>query len=247
MATINTISNFIPISRKLFKHSLWLENRPYSRFEAWLDLLATARFDNSEGSMLIGCTLVRWNRGEMVASLRYLATRWGWKLNKVNNFINLIKHEEMIKTRTAEGTIQTIITICNYESYNPISKITEQQNKQHENSTRTLKEQPENKTNIDNKEQESKNREIYRGFAHLALFTHEYFELIDLGYTKIQIDATLDAIENFKNNKKYVSLFLTAKKWLASEGVGVAAATLPNNTGRIVNIASAFEQAMRQG
>jgi len=40
MNPTTSISNFIPISRKLFKHGFWLEQRAYSRFEAWLDMLA---------------------------------------------------------------------------------------------------------------------------------------------------------------------------------------------------------------
>jgi hypothetical protein len=247
-----TLNNFIPLNRKLFKHEFWLQNRIYSRFEAWLDLITSARYDNTEARMLIGSHVVRWNRGELVASLRYLGERWGWKLNKVNTFINLLKNESMIKTRTANGTVQTIVTICNYDIYNTFSQISKQQNKQLENSLQTVEEQLENslqtveeqlenKTNIENIEQQSKQREIYRGFAHLILFTDEYFKLIDLGYTQTQINQVLDAIENYKNNKKYTSLYLTAKKWLAQTPQVAAGA------GRIVNIADAFNQALQYG
>lgn len=55
--------------------------------------------------------------------------------------------------------------------------------------------------------------DIYRSFAHLSMSV-EHFEKLQQDYTKQQIDDTLDAIENFKNNKKYKSLYLTCKNWL---------------------------------
>ena len=58
--------------------------------------------------------------------------------------------------------------------------------------------------------------DIYRSFAHLSM-SLEHFEKLQQDYTKQQIDDTLDAIENFKNNKKYKSLYLTCKNWLKKE------------------------------
>jgi len=58
-----------------------------------------------------------------------------------------------------------------------------------------------------------KNKDIYRSFAHLYLSVSNYQKLNSL-YSKEQIDETLDAIENFKQNTKYKSLYLTAKNWL---------------------------------
>lgn len=56
-------------------------------------------------------------------------------------------------------------------------------------------------------------KEIYRSFDHLTLTTEELEKLKD-NYTKEQIDTTLDSIENYKGNKKYKSLYLTANNWL---------------------------------
>lgn len=54
---------------------------------------------------------------------------------------------------------------------------------------------------------------IYRKFKHLSL-TLEEFERLKKDYSQDQIDSTLDAIENHKNNKNYTSLNLTLRNWL---------------------------------
>jgi hypothetical protein len=57
-------------------------------------------------------------------------------------------------------------------------------------------------------------KDIYRSFAHLSITNADVEKLLEK-YSINEIDEVLDSIENFKGNKKYTSLYLTANKWLS--------------------------------
>ena len=57
-------------------------------------------------------------------------------------------------------------------------------------------------------------KDIYRSFAHLSITNADVEKLLNK-YSIDDIDEVLDSIENFKGNKKYTSLYLTASKWLS--------------------------------
>lgn len=146
----NTALNdgFIPISRKLFDNFLWKEKREFSRAEAWLDLIQLARFEANSTKEVINGQVVEYGLGERPLSLRLLADRWQWSKNRVDKFLDLLVSERMITKRTAFGTAkgtadgtgkgtdkrtrQTVISICNYASYNSKVEITGQPKGQQE-------------------------------------------------------------------------------------------------------------------
>lgn len=107
---------YIKISRKLFENDFFLEQREFSRFEAWLDLIQLCAFEENN-SMLIRGRIVKWGRGQTIASVRYLQQRWGWKsTKKVVCFLELLRSQMMIETDTSQKLQR--ITLCKYDSYN---------------------------------------------------------------------------------------------------------------------------------
>ena len=81
---------------------------------------------------------------------------------------------------------------------------------------RSTETQPLREEKIREEEIIEDNIELYRSFAHLKLSTEDFNKLLEK-YNKEQIDNILNNIENFKNNKKYKSLYLTSLNWLKRE------------------------------
>ena len=68
----------------------------------------------------------------------------------------------------------------------------------------------------------------YRKFAHLKL-SLEDFKKLNEKYSKESIDDTLNDIENYSQNKKYKSLYLTASKWLKKDQKEISAISFDTN------------------
>lgn len=107
---------FIKLSRKYFDNFLWKEPRVYSKAEAWLDLIGSARFEAS--TEIVNSRVIEVQRGEIPASRRFLEERWKWGSTKVANFIETLTKKGMINQRQEQG--QTILMLCKYDSYNDV-------------------------------------------------------------------------------------------------------------------------------
>lgn len=142
---------FIKLNRRLFEHRLWCQEREFSTFEAWLDLIKSARFEDATQNIgKYQSQSVK--RGQMLASVRFLAQRWGWSTKKVLRFLRYLEIESMISKKTSKETGITIITLLNYDVYNNKSEpkeTPEETPKKHQENT--------GETNIKNYKELKKN------------------------------------------------------------------------------------------
>lgn len=106
--------SFIMLDRKFFKHPLWLEDREYSRAEAWLDLVRMAAWKPNRE--LVGGHMIEVPVGSIIASERFLGKRWRWGRQKCRSYLKLLEGEKMIERKETQG--QTIVSLLKYDTYN---------------------------------------------------------------------------------------------------------------------------------
>jgi len=107
------MSGWIKIHRSIKDHWLYQEDRVYSRFEAWNDILLSVNYSDSK--QIIKGKVYTIRRGESIFSLDTWAKRWKWDKSKVRRFLNLLQTDSMIVLVT--DNITTHLTVCNYASY----------------------------------------------------------------------------------------------------------------------------------
>jgi hypothetical protein len=120
---------YVLIARGILNHPRFKPQGPYTRAEAWLWLIEAAAFKDRFVPVLAGRQriMVPIARGELSHSVRYLAKAWQWSINRVLRFLSELQTDQSIETRTETG--QTVISLCNYETYQAPSHDAETQTK----------------------------------------------------------------------------------------------------------------------
>lgn len=102
------------VAKALADHEVWHLD-PFSRGQAWMDLLLLA--NDADRTFLASGRPVQLFRGQLGWSLKSLARRWRWSDEKVAGYMQWLERAGMISRRS--NGVTTIITLNNYETYNP--------------------------------------------------------------------------------------------------------------------------------
>lgn len=105
------------VDRGVWEHDVLVDKNPFSRREAWLWLLSEAAW-KPHRRRLAGRP-VEIGRGQLAASLRFMASKWRWSESRVRRFLSTLQNEGMIDATTDAGI--TLLTLCKYDSYQRVS------------------------------------------------------------------------------------------------------------------------------
>lgn len=115
------MAGWIKIHRDIATHWIFQDAE---KFKWWIDLLLMASFEDNKA--LVGDRLVEVKRGQQIISLSFLASRWDTSKRTVLKFLTLLESDGMCNRCTHQKV--TILTICNYESYQEVEtpKVTDE-------------------------------------------------------------------------------------------------------------------------
>lgn len=117
---------WISVHRKIRECEIWLDNEPFDKRSAWIDLLLLANYETK--SAAIGAETVVVERGSFVTSQPRLAERWHWGRQKVRSYLKLLVNLNMI-TLTPTNKF-TIIKVLKYDVFQLSSTLEQPTNNQ---------------------------------------------------------------------------------------------------------------------
>lgn len=149
---------YIKLYRTIRRHWLW-EDKPFSKGQAWLDLLLLA--NHSDHKSVAGGVVTEYHRGQVNVSQRYLAEAWGWSRKKVKAFIEDLKADNMVaeepRKEPPKGTVLTIVNYTFWQGILPEKEPLKEPPRNHQGTT----EEPPRNTNNNNKEYIYKEKNEY--------------------------------------------------------------------------------------
>ena len=109
---MSTGKGYIKLYRDIWDHWLW-KDRPFSRGQAWIDLIMMMNHDDNKTLFMGKLILVK--KGSKITSIRQLAERWGWSKMKVSRFLDVLESDNMLIQK--RDSKKTLITLIKYEDY----------------------------------------------------------------------------------------------------------------------------------
>lgn len=109
---MSSAKGYIKVYRDVWDSWVW-EEKPFSRGQAWIDLLMMVNHADREAFYNGHVFVVK--RGSRITSLRNLAERWGWSMHKVSDFLNELESSGMIAQE--RNSKKTLISVVKYDFY----------------------------------------------------------------------------------------------------------------------------------
>ena len=190
---------WIKLHRKIRECSVIWDDKPFSRGQAWIDLLMMANHEAKD--IFFDGGVYRVERGQQLTSIRKLSEIWGWSRTKTTKFLNDLKKAEMVSLKS--DAKKTVITIVNYDNYQD-AEIKKEPQKSHEKAT----EKPQKDTNKNDKELKNKRKTLSSEDEHnQKRFTPPTID---------EVDAYCQERQNGITGEEFCS-FYESKGWMVGK------------------------------
>lgn len=126
----STIKGWILLHKQIQAHWLW-EDKPFSKGQAWIDLLLLAEHETHKS--MWRSQLTEFKRGDVNLSITELAHRWGWSRDKVRRYISQLEQDNMLRANCT--TNRTTLTIVKYDDFQNRCATNKATNKSTDNTT----------------------------------------------------------------------------------------------------------------
>lgn len=169
---------WISLHRSLQDHPLW-KGEKFTKGQAWVDLLLCA--NHKPARLMIKNTLINLDRGQQARSQLTLSKEWKWSINKVKRFLKLLENDKMLTIQTNQQT--TIISICNYSSFQ--DKPTTNESTNEESGEKQTRNKRITNNNVNNENND--NKKINIPYQLIADTYNELFNQQVNGSTEVQV------------------------------------------------------------
>lgn len=127
---------WVKISVSLTDHFVW-NGEPFTRGQAWVDLILLVNHEPTKA--VVDGQVIEVGIGEYVTSIRRLADRWGRSTKWVMDYLELLRSDNMIKTKVVGHgkNSKTLLFLVNYEGFQLSGNVKETNRKRIENAKKT--------------------------------------------------------------------------------------------------------------
>lgn len=237
-------NTFILLARSILDSQVFANDK---MLKIWVWCLCKANHKKSFVPLKVGkgFTEVEVKRGQFIFGRSKAEDELFYDGSTIYKIMQKFEKLEMISIESNNQF--SIITICNYDTYQTPDNYTVTTKEQASSKQRTSKSQPsntyKNDNNVNNEENEKEiinpldllteeEKEIWDSFTNWfkgegfkvvskiqnQLEPHQLFKLLET-YDAEEIKDTLLSLENYKKAKDYTSVYLTLNKWLKKQTV----------------------------
>lgn len=202
------MAGWISIHRQIWDSWVW-EEKPFSRGQAWIDLLLLANHEDKK--VCHNGSLVEVKRGERITSIKQLEGRWGWSNRKVKRYLDMLQEDGMIVYKsTTKKTTYTIVNYNVWQGEEGRQSTTEALQKHNKSTTEAQQKHTNNNdNNINNINKALEEPDLYSkiifswnslGLQELKVIQNKRKQLLDARLKEHGEESIKQAIENIKTS-----------------------------------------------